>query len=139
VVIQFVDSLKEDCWALQFPANIDTTGRRLLHDVANFFDFAHHSQGKKKRCMMMYPRSQFVSRQKTELKRLNKEAAKIQNKLLYREKEGVDMSNCPKSFHLKIVQEQYEQRIAVHDHKKGPEGKPIIATHVLSEDLPPFV
>ena len=56
----------------------------------------------------MYPRSQFIEKQKVERRRLNKEALKIQNKLEGREKEGVTFDNCPKSFHLKVVQEQYE-------------------------------
>ena len=83
--IMFVAELNDDMWALMFPDTIDTTGRRLLHEVANYFDFAHHSQGKKKRKMLMYPRSQFISKQMIELKRLNREALKIQNKLAYRE------------------------------------------------------
>lgn len=43
ITIKFVSELNDDMWALMFPETIDTIGRRLLHEVANFFDFAHHS------------------------------------------------------------------------------------------------
>jgi len=82
VTIQFLEKLEDDKWALQYPACIPSDGRRLLHDVANYFGLAHHSGGKagKTRKTMMYPTTQFLEKQEIERRRLEKEQDKIREK-----------------------------------------------------------
>jgi hypothetical protein len=59
VVVMMIEKsfLKDDNWALSWPDLICSKGRSLLHEVGNYFDFAHHSAGKKNRHTLMYPRS----------------------------------------------------------------------------------
>ena len=59
MMIQVLEELDNDNWALEFPAFIGSAGRSLLHEVGNYFGLAHHSQGKagKNRRTIIYPRS----------------------------------------------------------------------------------
>ena len=59
MMIQVLEDLKDDNWALEFPSCIGSGGRSLLHEVGNYFGLAHHSQGKsgKNRRTIIYPRS----------------------------------------------------------------------------------
>ena len=47
--------------ALEFPDNIASMGRSILHEVGNYFGLSHHSAGKKggKRRFIMYPKTLF--------------------------------------------------------------------------------
>ena len=48
--------------AIEFPDNIASMGRSILHEVGNYFGFSHHSAGKKggKRRFLMYPKTLFI-------------------------------------------------------------------------------
>ena len=61
MIVQILEELTDDKWALEFPSCIGSAGRSILHEVGNYFGLAHHSQGKagKNRRTIVYPRSQF--------------------------------------------------------------------------------
>lgn len=65
--------------ALEFPDTIASTGRVKLHAVADSFGLAHHSVGRKgkSRRTVMYPRTMFEDKQKTETARLHRERDKL--------------------------------------------------------------
>jgi hypothetical protein len=55
--------------ALEFPDNLASMGRSKLHEVANFFNLAHHSRGpknktgaKKHRWFLLYPKTLFTDK-----------------------------------------------------------------------------
>lgn len=37
VTTNMIEHLKDDKWALEYPQIIDTNGRQILHEVANYF------------------------------------------------------------------------------------------------------
>ena len=47
--------------AIEFPDNIASLGRSILHEVGNYFGLSHHSAGPKgkKRRFIMYPKTLF--------------------------------------------------------------------------------
>ena len=54
---------EEPCWqkALEFPENLASEARLRLHDIAEYFNLASHSAGKKpNRKTIMYPKNLFV-------------------------------------------------------------------------------
>lgn len=58
VTVNILDKMSDDKWCIEFPSLISNEGRRMLHEVANYYELAHHSQGKdKNRRTFMYPRS----------------------------------------------------------------------------------
>ena len=73
--------------ALEFPENLASMGRSKLHEVANFFNLAHHSRGpknktggKKHRWFLLYPKTLFTDKQELERTRLLKERDDIRDK-----------------------------------------------------------
>jgi hypothetical protein len=62
--------------------------------VANYFELAHHSQGKENRRTYMYPRSQFIEKQEQERKKLEKERDKMREKYKTREFISEPLSVC---------------------------------------------
>ena len=81
VTTSVLEKMEDDKWCLEFPSCISNEGRRILHEVANYFELAHHSQGKdKNRRTLMYPRSQFPDKQEAEKRRLEKEMMKLREK-----------------------------------------------------------
>ena len=81
-MILVFEQVKDDNWVLEFPTCIGSEGRNLLHDIADYFGLAIHSQGKsgKNRRSVVYPRSQNKDKQETERRRLEKERAKLKEK-----------------------------------------------------------
>jgi hypothetical protein len=58
VTLNVLDKMQDDRFCIEFPSCIGSEGRRILHEVANYFQLAHHSQGKdRNRRTYMYPRS----------------------------------------------------------------------------------
>ena len=43
VTVNLMEKMTDDKWCLEFPSNIAGEGRRILHEVANYFELAHHS------------------------------------------------------------------------------------------------
>jgi hypothetical protein len=43
VVVNIIEKMTDDKWCLEFPSCINSRGRQILHEVANYFEFAHHS------------------------------------------------------------------------------------------------
>jgi hypothetical protein len=63
VTANILEKMEDDKWCLEFPSCIPNEGRRILHEVANYWELAHHSQGQaKNRRTCMYPRSQFIEK-----------------------------------------------------------------------------
>ena len=55
--------------ALMFPDIVPSMGRSRLHELANFFELAHHTSGRKggkNRKMVFYPKNMFVEKQRSE-------------------------------------------------------------------------
>lgn len=77
VITLFIENLDHDKWALKFPETLDNEGRRIIHDIADSFELAHHSEGKSTRRALIYPRSQFKEKQETERRKMEKEVKKI--------------------------------------------------------------
>lgn len=45
VTLNIFEKMTDDKWQLEFPSCINNEGRRILHEVANYYELAHHSQG----------------------------------------------------------------------------------------------
>ena len=43
VTTSVLEKMDDDKWCLEFPSCISNEGRRILHEVANYFELAHHS------------------------------------------------------------------------------------------------
>jgi len=101
-------------YALEFPDNLATMGRSELHDIANYYDLAHHSRGnrdkKKLRHVLMYPKTLFTDKQEIERNRLLREREKIRSK--YAEKENLPglIPDHPKTFTEMCIKEIHEER-----------------------------
>ena len=110
VTLNVADKMTDDCWALEFPTCIGSQGRQILHEVANYFKLAHHSQGKdKNRRTFIYPRTQFGERQETERRRLEKEKEKLWDK--YKDKNlHVAPNDNPKTFRDQVLRQIWEDR-----------------------------
>jgi hypothetical protein len=69
--------------ALEFPENITTEGRSVLHDIAGALQLSHHSVGKKgkSRRTIVYPKSVYKEKQMSEITRMHKERSKIRDTL----------------------------------------------------------
>ena len=55
VIMQMLEKVIDLNWVVQFPANIPSGGRSVIHDVATHFGLTSHSQGAKKRMALVYP------------------------------------------------------------------------------------
>ena len=69
--------------AIAFPDCVPSMGRSYLHELANFFNLAHHTTGKrgaKNRRTLMYPKTMFAEQQTKERQRLIEERAKVREK-----------------------------------------------------------
>lgn len=45
VTVNILDKMTDDKWRIEFPSCISNEGRRILHEVANYYELAHHSSG----------------------------------------------------------------------------------------------
>lgn len=43
VTVNILDKMTDDKWCIEFPSCISNEGRRILHEVANYYELAHHS------------------------------------------------------------------------------------------------
>ena len=130
MMIQVLEDLKDDNWALEFPSCIGSGGRSLLHEVGNYFGLAHHSQGKsgKNRRTIIYPRSQFKDKQEAERRRLEKEMEKIKEKLGGKAIIGTPIDN-PKTFREQMIKQVYEEQ----------RGNPVttqLTTNMVDQEAP---
>lgn len=93
--------------ALEFPGNIASLGRSILHEVGNYFGLSHHSAGKKggKRRFIMYPKTLFKEKQERELVRLEKEKAEIIEKYSNRNEFAGAPPKNPKTFREQVMLE----------------------------------
>lgn len=64
---------------LQFPDCISSEGRARLHEVSNYFGLGNHSGGRKgkSRHFILYPKTLFTDKQRSEKARLEREKAKL--------------------------------------------------------------
>ena len=130
MMIQVLEELQDDHWALEFPSCIGSAGRSLLHEVGNYFGLAHHSQGKsgKNRRTIIYPRSQFKDKQDQERRRLEKEKEKIKDKIGGKPIIGTPIEK-PKTFREQMIKQVYEEQ----------RGDPVLTqltTNMVNEDSP---
>lgn len=67
--------------ALEFPDVIASQGRVMLHEMADYFSLAHHSVGKKgkSRRTVVYPKTLFQEKQRTEVNKLLREREKVRS------------------------------------------------------------
>lgn len=110
VACNLLEKMTDDQWCLEFPSTIAGEGRRILHEVANYFELAHHSQGKDKgRRAFMYPRSQFIDKQESERKKLEKERDKLREKYKDRSFIAEPLSEC-KTFREQVMRQIWEEQ-----------------------------
>ena len=130
MMIQVLEDLKDDNWALEFPSCIGSGGRSLLHEVGNYFGLAHHSQGKsgKNRRTIIYPRSQFKDKQEAERRRLEKEMEKIKEKLGGKAIIGTPIDN-PKTFREQMIKQVYEEQ-------RGTPVTTQLTTNMVDQEAP---
>lgn len=87
-------------------------GRSQLHELANFFNFAHHTtakRGAKNRRTLVYPKTMFVEKQQQERERLIEERKKIREK--YAAKTWIpEPSEHPVTFRDQVIRELWEER-----------------------------
>ena len=118
IVINFITKkcIELNKWdtAMEFPDIIASGGRQKLHEIANFFNLAHHSAGKKgkSRRTLMYPRTLYITKQNSEKTRLEKERNKIRDK--YPEKDSFEgiPSSTPTNFKDQVLRELWEEKYA---------------------------
>ena len=80
VILQLLEKVTDLNWVVQFPANIPSGGRSVIHDVATHFGLTSHSQGAKKRMALVYPRTLFKEKQEAEHAKKEKEFKKLREK-----------------------------------------------------------
>ena len=100
----------DDSWCLEFPSCISSNGRCILHEVANYFELAHHSSGSNKnRRTLMYPRSQFIDKQQAEKLKLEKEREKLREKYKDRGFIVEPLDEC-KTFREQVMRQIWEEQ-----------------------------
>lgn len=82
-IVQSFAELNPD-HAIEFPP-IDSSGRSILHKVANYFGLASHTKGSKgkakAKAVLVYPKTMFLEKQESERKKQLKEIEKMKAKL----------------------------------------------------------
>ena len=106
--------------ALEFPDNIASLGRSILHEVGNYFGLSHHSAGAKgkKRRFIMYPKTLFQEKQARELVRLEKERDEIIEKYSKRDSFAGAPPKNPKTFREQVMLEIWQKHFAPKDQQK---------------------
>lgn len=98
--------------AIGFPDCVPSLGRSHLHELANFFNLAHHTtskRGAKNRRMLIYPKTMFVEMQQKERERLIDERKKIREK--YAAKTWIpEPAEHPVTFRDQVIRELWEER-----------------------------
>jgi hypothetical protein len=102
-------------------------GRSKLHEVANYFNLSHHTAGprnktanhKRSRRFILYPKTLYLEKQKTERKRLLAERQKIRKKYTTRDHFTGIFPEQPKTFTEMCVREVFEELFSIdkpYDH-----------------------
>ena len=134
--------------ALEFPEIIPTMGRSKLHEVANYFQFAHHTSGPRNktasqsriRKFVIYPKTLFVDKQQKEKKRLLADRQKIREKYQKREQFTGIFPDQPSTFTEMCIREVFEDKflkdkpydhVPQHDDDFNPR---IIKTNMLDQE-----
>ena len=111
--------------AIGFPESVPALGRSQLHELANFFDLAHHTTGKRggNRRLVVYPKTMFVEQQQKERERLIDERKKIREK--YAAKTWLpEPAEHPVTFRDQVIRELWEER-------KGVDGGAKITSNMI--------
>ena len=105
--------------ALGFPETVPSLGRTQLHELANYFNLAHHTSGKRgaNRRLYVYPKTMFVEQQQKERERLIEERKKIREK--YAAKTWLpEPAEHPVTFRDQVIRELWEERKGVDGSSK---------------------
>lgn len=108
-----------------FPEVVPSLGRSLLHEVANFFNLAHHTAGRKGKIkrMVIYPKTMFLDKQKSEQERLRTERDKIREK--YMDKKWLPKpTENPQTFRDQVLQE-------IWDERNGKETQNLVTSNMI--------
>lgn len=106
----------EQVWnvALMFPEIVPSAGRSKLHDIANYFNLAHHTTGRrgsKNRRTLVYPKTMFLEKQEQERQRLIKERNKIREKFLKPDSQFLrEPPVRPTTFREQVLRELWEEK-----------------------------
>jgi hypothetical protein len=98
--------------ALEFPQNIDSNGRSLIHDIANIYGLSHHPVGSKERKtrrVVIYPRTLYIKRQEDELNRLENEIHKIKSEYKSRKDFKREPPKNPLTLRDQVLREIWEE------------------------------
>ena len=98
LVMQMIEQITDLNWVVQFPFNIPSGGRSVIHDVATHFGLTSHSQGAKKRCALVYPKNLYKDKQEAEYAKKEKEFAKLQEKT-----KNIILNDNPKTIRDKMI------------------------------------
>jgi hypothetical protein len=91
-----------------------------LHEIGNWFDLAHHSQGSsgKNRRALLYPRTLFLAKQESERIRLENERYKIIDKFKNKDSYSGEPPKNPKTFREQVIRELWEEKYGVSGERK---------------------
>lgn len=120
-IFEQVDSIYQDAedtvqaeWnmALEFPENITPEGRTILYEIAAKFQLAYHSIGKKgkSRRTILYPKSVYQDKQKTEITSKHKERNKIRDSMIKKWQFNSDPPVKKTSFTEKVILEMWYEK-----------------------------
>ena len=98
VIMQMLEKVTDLNWVVQFPANIPSGGRSIIHDVATHFGLTSHSQGAKKRMALVYPRNLYPEKQEAETAKKEKEFKKLREK-----NKNIIFNDNPKTIRDKMI------------------------------------
>ena len=98
VVMQMLEKVTDLNWVVQFPCNIPSGGRSVIHDVATYFGLTSHSKGAKKRTALVYPRTLFKDKQEAEQNKKEKEFNKLKEK-----SKTIIVNDNPKTIRDKMI------------------------------------
>lgn len=105
--------------AIAFPECVPSLGRSQLHELANHFNLAHHTAGKRgaNRRLIVYPKTMFVEQQQKERERLLDERKKIREK--YAAKTWLpERAENPVTFRDQVIRELWDERNGVEGGAK---------------------
>ena len=98
VIMQMLEKIYDLKWVVQFPSNIPSSGRSIIHDVASHFGLTSHSKGAKKRSALVYPRTLFKEEQQREQNKKEKEFKKLREKA-----KNIIYTDSPKTIRDKMI------------------------------------
>jgi len=106
--------------AIEFPDTLPSEGRVKLHEIANYFDLAHHSAGVKgkSRRAVLYPKTLFLQKQESERVRLENERDKIKERFSNRDQFIGEPPLEPKTFREQVIKELWEEKYGKKEESK---------------------